>query len=95
VTVVGGDFIYSGMYPMGAEVPHNKLGYWLLETLRERSIEAASKDIRVPPLDDPELLLAGGADYNDMSASCHLKPDKTQSDMSLGLYSAPANLSKA
>jgi mono/diheme cytochrome c family protein len=79
---------------MGADVPHNKLTHWLLETLREKSIESASKNIQVPPLDDPNLLLTGGADYNDMCASCHLQPGRSRSDMSLGLYPAPPNLSQ-
>ena len=30
-------FIYAGIYPMGADVPHNRITYWLLETVRERS----------------------------------------------------------
>ncbi len=33
--VGGGLFLYSGLYPMGADVPHNRLTYWLLETLRK------------------------------------------------------------
>jgi len=77
---------------MGADVPHNQLTYWVLETLRERSIEQASKNIEVPKLDGPDLLLSGGPDYNEMCASCHLQPGKTQSDMSLGLYPRPPNL---
>lgn len=95
VLLGGAGYLYSGAYPMGADVPHNKLTYWLLETLREQSIKKASGNISVPPLDDPELLLSGGADYNDMCASCHLKPGKEQSDMSIGLYPQPPNLSKA
>lgn len=91
---LGGVFVYSGIYPMGADVPHNKLTYRLLETVREQSIGRASRDIAVPPLADPELLLAGGADYNDMCVACHLKPGKVQSDMSIGLYPVPPNLSK-
>ena len=94
VFVGGAIYMYSGIYPMGADVPHNKLTYWLLETAREQSIEMASKDIEVPLLDNPELLLSGGPDYNDMCAACHLKPGKMQSDMSIGLYPAPPNLSK-
>ncbi len=86
-------FIYSGLYPMGADVPHNALTYWALETLRERSVGRAAQDIEVPPLDDPALLLAGGPDYNDMCAGCHLKPGKTESDFSIGLYPKPPNLS--
>jgi cytochrome c553 len=87
-------YVYSGAYPMGADVPHNKLTYWLLETVREQSIKRAAQNISVPSLDDPEMLLAGGPDYNDMCVACHLKPGKMQSDMSIGLYPAPPNLSK-
>lgn len=86
--------IYSGLYPAGADTPHNALTYWALDTLRERSVAKASAGIKVPPLDDPQMLMAGGADYNDMCAGCHLKPGKTQSDMTQGLYPKPPNLSK-
>lgn len=87
-------FIYSGIYPMGADVPHTKLSYWALETLRDKSIDRASRDIQVPDLDDPELLLSGGPDYNEMCAGCHLKPGKDKSDFSIGLYPAPPNLTE-
>lgn len=91
--VGGGLFLYSGLYPMGADVPHNRLTYWLLETLRERSVARAASGIKVPDdLNAPEQLLAGGADYNDMCAGCHLKPGKTETDFTLGLYPAPPNL---
>ncbi len=87
-------FIYSGTYPIGADVPHTKFTYWALETLRDRSIERASEDIQVPSLDDPELLLSGGPDYNEMCSGCHLKPGKGKSDFSIGLYPAPPNLTE-
>ncbi len=87
-----GVFVYSGVYPIGADTKHFTLTTWLLETLRERSIESASAGIDVPPLDNPELLLSGGPDYNDMCAGCHLKPGVADSDLSLGLYPAPPNL---
>lgn len=91
--VGGGLFLYSGLYPMGADAPHNQLTYWLLETLRERSVARAANDIEVPDnLNASERLLAGGADYNDMCAGCHLKPGRTKSDFTLGLYPAPPNL---
>tara|TARA_R110000850_G_scaffold230764_1_gene355522 strand:+ start:5769 stop:6248 length:480 start_codon:yes stop_codon:yes gene_type:complete len=79
---------------MGADAPHNALTYWALETLREQSIARAASDIKVPTnLDTSERLLAGGADYNDMCSGCHLKPGKSQSDFTLGLYPVPPNLS--
>ncbi|PCK07284.1 MAG: cytochrome C oxidase Cbb3 [Alteromonadaceae bacterium] len=93
IFIGGMGFIYSGIYPMGADVPHNKLTYWVLETLRERSVARAAAGIVVPAnLNDSERLLKGGADYNDMCASCHLKPGKFESDFSIGLYPKPPNL---
>ncbi|MFC3681391.1 c-type cytochrome [Bacterioplanoides pacificum] len=92
----GGLFIYSGLYPMGADVPHNKLSYWMLETLRERSIARAASNIQVPDdLNTSDRLLAGGADYNDMCAGCHLEPEVKESDFTIGLYPSPPNLTEA
>ena len=46
ISIIGGlVFLYSGLYPIGADVPHNRLSYWLLETLRERSIARSASDI--------------------------------------------------
>jgi mono/diheme cytochrome c family protein len=93
--VTGVGFLFSGFYPMGADDHHNDLTYWALETLRERSIARASSDIQVPTdLASAERLLAGGADYNEMCAGCHLKPGVTQSDFTLGLYPRPPDLTQ-
>lgn len=90
--ITGLAFLYSGIYPMGADVPHNRLTHWALETLRESSLERASRAVELPDLTSPDLILAGGADYNEMCAACHLKPGKPESDMSTGLYPRPPNL---
>jgi mono/diheme cytochrome c family protein len=84
--------IYSGIVNVAADEPHSNLVYWLLEATRETSIKRAAEDIEVPDLADPELLLSGGVDYNFMCANCHLKPGQKESDMSVGLYPAPPNL---
>ncbi|GAB1257081.1 hypothetical protein NBRC116494_15830 [Aurantivibrio plasticivorans] len=89
----GVGYVVLGLYPIGADVPHTTLTYGLLEFVRERSISRASQDIEVPNLESPDWLLRGGADYNDMCASCHLKPGKVESDLSVGLYPKPPNLS--
>lgn len=95
VLVIGVVFLYSGAYPMGADVQHYAPTHWALETLRERSIASAAADISVPrDLNTAERLLAGGADYNDMCTGCHLRPGKTESDLSQGLYPAPPGLSQ-
>ena len=85
-------FVMSGRYPMGADVPHWQLTHWLLESLRERSIAHAAARIHVPPLDDPDMLLSGGADYNDMCAACHLRPGEDSTDLKIGLYPSPPEL---
>ena len=88
-------FVFSGTYPMGADTPHSKFSYWMLETLRERSIERSAADIVVPDLSSSDLLLAGGPDYNDMCAACHLKPGVEKTDLNIGLYPRPPNLSES
>lgn len=96
IVISGTSFLYSGIYPMGADVAHSPLTYWALETMREKSIARAARNIEVPKdLMTPKRLLAGGLDYNDMCASCHLKPGKAQSDLSIGLYPRPPNLAMA
>lgn len=93
LAIVGSlSFLYSGLINIGADDYHSRPLYWALETLRERSIAVRSGDIQVPALDDPELLLAGGADYNEMCSGCHLKPGRTASEISAGLYPQPPNL---
>jgi mono/diheme cytochrome c family protein len=92
VLISAAAFIYSGLYPMGADNQHNKITYWALETMRENSIARSARGIEVPELGDPSLLLTGGADYNDMCSACHLKPGLSENDMTIGLYPSPPNL---
>ena len=84
--------VYSGIVNVAADEPHGELVYWLLEQTRENSIAIAAKNIEVPNLDDPDLLLSGGSDYQFMCSSCHLAPGQKESDLSIGLYPAPPNL---
>lgn len=93
--VFAGVFLYSGFYPVGADRPHFAATHWILETARERSVARASASISVPPLEDPELLLMGAADYHEMCSSCHLRPQLQQTDLSLGLYPTPPNLTQS
>ncbi|MGH1484729.1 MAG: c-type cytochrome [Cellvibrionaceae bacterium] len=92
ILLLGVGFIYSGLYPIGADNRHHPITFWILDTLRKQSIARASKDIDVPPLGDAKQLLMGGADYNDMCAGCHLKPGVSENDMTIGLYPAPPKL---
>ena len=37
--------IYAGLYNIAADVPHTPPVYWLLETVRDRSVAARARDI--------------------------------------------------
>jgi mono/diheme cytochrome c family protein len=89
-----GVFIYSGVYNLGADVHHSAPMLALMQTLRDRSIHAHSKDIKVPDLDDPQLILNGAGHYAAMCTGCHLAPDMKDSEIRPGLYPEPPNLSQ-
>ena len=76
--------IYSGL---SADVPHTQPVYWLLETIRERSVEARARDIIVPnDLKDPNRISRGAGQYADMCSGCHLAPGMKRTEISQGLY---------
>ncbi|GAA0720265.1 c-type cytochrome [Dokdonella soli] len=95
VVVVGAAaFVYSGVYNIGADAPHTRPVFALMQTLRDRSIRLRAKDIRVPDLDDPQRILEGAGHYDAMCTGCHLKPGMTDSEIRPGLYPQPPNLSQ-
>lgn len=87
-------FIYLGIFNVAADDLHTKPVYWLLEAVRERSVAMRARGIDVPPLADPAMITAGGADYNEMCTGCHLKPDVAESEMASAMYPRPPNLAK-
>jgi mono/diheme cytochrome c family protein/ketosteroid isomerase-like protein len=87
-------FVYSGVYNVGADDPHTRPMFALMQTVRSRSIHARSKDISVPKLDDEQLILKGAGQYAAMCTGCHLKPGMTDSEIRSGLYPQPPNLSQ-
>ncbi|HEY8587010.1 MAG TPA: c-type cytochrome [Rhodanobacter sp.] len=95
LAVGAGAFVYSGVYNIGADDHHTKPVSSALQMLRERSIEVRSRDIVVPDLSDPELILKGAGQYAEMCTACHLKPGMKDSEIRPGLYPQPPNLSQA
>lgn len=95
VLVAGaGVFVYSGLYNIGADDPHSKAVFAVLETLRDRSIQMHSADLTVPNLEEPQLVLKGAGQYAAMCTECHLKPGTKNSELRPGLYPQPPNLSQ-
>jgi ketosteroid isomerase-like protein len=94
LAIGAGAFAYSGLYNIGADDHHTKPVFAVLQTLRNRSIHVRSKDLTVPNLDDPQLILKGAGQYAAMCTQCHLKPGVNDSELRVGMYPQPPNLSK-
>ena len=79
--------IYAGLYNIAADVPHTQPVYWLLDTVRERSIAARARNIIVPnDLDDANRISGGAGQYAEMCSGCHLAPGMKRTEISRGLY---------
>ena len=90
-----GIFIGSGVYNPGADSPHWKITYTLMQAARERSVEHHASAIALPTnLDDPDVILKGAGQYAAMCTSCHLAPGMQDTELRPGLYPKPPNLSK-
>jgi mono/diheme cytochrome c family protein len=85
--VAAGVAIYAGLYNVGADVPHTQPIYWLLDTVRERSVAARAQNIAVPKdLDDAKRFSIGAGEYSEMCSGCHLAPGMKRTEISRGLY---------
>lgn len=91
VMAVGG-IIWFGGYNIAADEPHWALTEDLMETLRDRSIAARQSGADTPDLDDESLIRAGAGNYDAMCDGCHLEPGEDHTELSLGLYPAPPDL---
>jgi cytochrome c553 len=91
---VGGYFVYSGIYNIGADDPHSKPVFILLKTLRNRSIQVRATSLTVPNLDDPQMILKGAGQYAAMCTGCHLTPGGKDSEIRPGLYPQPPDLTQ-
>lgn len=90
-----GIFLWSGTYNPGADSPHWKLTYTLMQTARERSVERHASAIALPAnLDDPDVILKGAGQYAAMCTRCHLAPGMRDTELRSGLYPTPPDLSK-
>lgn len=95
VGVLGGVFIFVGLYNVGADAPHSTLVVGALQELRERSIANYARHVTVPAdLNEPQRVAAGAALYNEMCTGCHLGPGVERSELSQGLYPSAPELAR-
>jgi mono/diheme cytochrome c family protein len=79
--------IYGGLYNVAADIPHTQPVFWLMTTVRERSIATRAAGVVVPPdLADPKRVAAGAGEYAEMCSGCHLAPGMKRTEISQGLY---------
>ena len=88
-----GIFAWSGLYNIGADDHHWTLTYYFLQSVRNRSIHVRSEHLKVPNLNDPQLILKGAGQYAAMCTGCHLRPGESDSELRKGMYPQPPNLS--
>ncbi|MFD1295138.1 c-type cytochrome [Lysobacter gummosus] len=85
--------LWWGVYDVGADAPHTRPVYAVLELARERSVAMRAMQLSVPALDDEARIRNGAGNYQAMCAGCHLAPGMAPTELSRGLYPAPPNLS--
>jgi mono/diheme cytochrome c family protein len=79
--------LYGGLYNVAADIPHTQPVFWLLTTLRERSIVVRAAGVVVPhDLADSNRIASGAGQYAEMCSSCHLAPGMKRTEISRGLY---------
>ena len=86
-TAVAASLVYMGSFDVAADSPHSQPVFWLMNTVRERSVAVRAKDITIPSdLADPKRIASGAGQYAEMCSSCHLAPGMKRSEISRGLY---------
>ena len=85
--------LYGGLYNVAADIPHTQPVFWLMTTVRERSIAVHAAGVVVPPdLTDPKRLATGAGQYAEMCSGCHLAPGMKRTEISRGLYPRASEL---
>ena len=93
LVIAGGlAFIYSGFYSLAAMEPHAAIVRWALGTLQVRSVEFHARGIRVPELQDPDLIRRGVVLYDELCVSCHGAPGIDSDPVGRGMNPTPPRL---
>lgn len=89
LVLAGAAWVYSGWYDVAADVPHTPLVTTVLDTLRDRSVEARAAGISPPGLEARARMVSGAGHYDAMCKACHLAPGLDDTELRRGLYPAP------
>jgi mono/diheme cytochrome c family protein len=87
IAVVAAALVHMGSFDVAADKPHSQPVFWLMNTVRERSVAIRAADITVPgDLADAKRIASGAAQYDEMCSLCHLAPGMKRTEISRGLY---------
>jgi mono/diheme cytochrome c family protein len=93
--VLGGVFIFTGIYNVAATSPHLAPVKWIMETVTDRSVESHARGITAPNLDDSAMFHEGFEHFQEMCVECHGAPGIERSEMARGLYPKAPRLTRA
>ena len=87
IAVVAAVLVHMGSFDVAADKPHSQPVFWLMDTVRERSVAIRAAGITVPgDLADAKRIASGAAQYDEMCSLCHLAPGMKRTEISRGLY---------
>jgi mono/diheme cytochrome c family protein len=95
VLAVGGlIYIYSGTYNVAASKSDSKIIRWVMETAREKSIEARADKVGPQPPPSPDSIKEGFEHFDGMCVACHGAPGIERGEVGKGLNPKPPDLSR-
>jgi mono/diheme cytochrome c family protein len=89
IIIAGLVVIYTGTPNVAATAPHGAITVWILSTTLDRSVEAAARQVRVPPDYDQINTRPAYYDYDSMCMMCHGAPGVDRQWVGKGQYPKP------
>mgnify|MGYP002336439143 CR=1 FL=1 len=86
IAVVAAALVYMGSFDVAADKPHSQPVFWVMDTVRERSVAVRAADTVPGDLADAKRIASGAAQYDEMCSLCHLAPGMKRTEISRGLY---------
>ncbi|QDU40868.1 Cytochrome c-552 precursor [Maioricimonas rarisocia] len=92
VGVAGVLVMVSGVVPIKASSGHWPVTRWVLNFSKARSVSTHSMGIKVPPLDDPTLVMKGAGHFETGCVQCHGSPSRPPSPVARMMTATPPPL---
>ena len=90
--MLGGLVMLSGIMPIKASSGHWAITAWLLDFSKQRSVSTHTLGVKAPPLDDPRMVVTGGAYYEIGCRPCHGSPELRQPRIAARMTPPPVYL---